>query len=323
MRIRLVTLVLAVALGGFGVAVQAQPASAQGPLDADFIVRASAVCDVELGQWMLRWGISTPTATATLLSARDPVNNLDLALPSTAVSPDHTANATGALAGTAVVTAFEATLQVPGESSPRIFRRDLPLGQTCAASDIPACVDLAAARYQHTFDPTAGRVTVRTDGPPPCTTRNALLTITYEPVGWPVTIGLAYGYLSPKHSLAVVQIDRLPCSNKLELAIGGTVAGSPGSPSTGPYASHRAELGVCTSPGIQERHTCTGLELDITNHQDAGMSALTTVLGPDLPDGTRQVWFLQLAPGQSQRVFVQATGEPLAATAQFTINRYP
>jgi hypothetical protein len=292
-------------------------------LDADFTVRASAVCDAAAGQWILRWGVQSGSATATLLSARDPDNGLALTLANTDIEPGRQSNATGTLAGSATVIALEAVLQVSGEASNRTIQRRVPLDEACAQADLGPCVEASTVRYVHTFDGPNGRATARLDGPPPCETRNAVLLRYYWPLGHLDLDELAYGYFTPTNPRSVIYADRLPCDNELRLEIAGGIAGSPGNRSTGPYAQHKQFLGMCLMPNVVDTQLCSSLKLDLGNGAEAKLSAYF-VLSRWRPDGSPEVGRYVLAPGQSRsltftrdegqtffRVSISINGDPI------------
>lgn len=293
--------------------------SVTGSLDADFTVRASAVCDAAAGQWILRWGLQSGSATATLHSARDPENGVALTLANAVIEPGRQSNATGNLAGSATAIALEAVLQVSGEASTRTIQRRVPLDEACAQADLGPCVEESTARYAHTFDGPNGRATVRLDGPPPCTTRNALLLRYYWPLGNIRLDELAYGYFTPTTPRSVIYADRLPCDDELRLEIAGGIAGSPGNRSTGPYAAHKQDLGMCLVPDVVDKQVCSGLKLDLSNDARAKLSAYF-VLGRSRPDGSHEVWRFVLAPGQSQPLTVLPSGDQTSFSVSISIN---
>jgi len=299
-------------VAGAGPVVVPQSTFSPAALDADLTVTAAVTCDVGLGQWLARWVLSTNSATATVLNARDPENALELVLSGSTIAPNDSISATGSLAGSVTHLTFEAVLQVAGEPSTRTIRRELTLGEGCTAAQPPPCVDIADARYLHTFDATAGRASVRIDGAPPCTARNLALTRIYWPLGYPAIDKLAWGQITPNRTRVEMYVDRLPCDHALQLRIGGTEV-----------AYQKAELGMCLMPGVAETQTCSGLKLDLTNDADARLTADVVVLGPDLPGGTRQIWRYAIAPGESRTVLILPVGQPPSAVAQITINNWP
>lgn len=334
---RLCAAALAVTVGAAGV-IGAGPAFAGRPLEADFTasdsadftVRGAAACNTTTAQWELRWAIQTDSQTATVLGMRDPVNDVVFPPELLNLEPMSASNGRGNLPGTAVTAAVEITLRVAGESAVRTFRRSMPLGEPCATATEPTdCVERAQAHYQHTFDPAAGRATVRLDGLPPCDRQYLVLTVSYSPVGYLTPHTLAMVGLSKTYSRGVLQIDRLQCTHTFELGLGAgpnAIAGGtnePGNRSSGPYAYDAAATGPCTLPGTLETSSCDGLWLTVKNYPDAAMAVSVLVYSADLPDGSRQFWQLTLAPGESKTILIRPTGTPPTAVAGLVVHTFP
>lgn len=289
------------------------PAAAAGTPGYAVDISSYASCQRATGKWQVRWQFQTESMVKHYIERVDGSGGAS----TKAVGSfwyQHAATYSQVLPGTTTSVTIVAKIRKEGRTEAVDHARTLPLGKSCAPDTTPPseCVSATDARYQHTFDNTAGHGSIEIVSKPLCAQEKvglALWTfISDSRPAWSSIRDLYFDFDSTV-SRIVAQTEIPTCAHTLYFQFqsgdSDTILGSgsgAGSRSTGPYGKATGGEGACVGrPSVTVESMCNGdFAVRLSNDAAANWHAFASVDSGDTPQ--RFYDQLRAVPGETHEV---------------------